>query len=210
MHRNYDSRKHLGPKNVNWKGGASMQSRKPSERKKLKYIHVVPEHMRDILTKLSENPELLHSSDEIVLLDARIHDLLSKLEHGASSEIIKESKDLLDQVFEAFRAEDGDRVSTSLNRLRSVLHSGDEESDEIWKSIHETMEQRRKLVDTERRVMDSEEMSLRADKLLIVASEIGRVARLYIPKEKHDAFMKEFRSIFLPESDPITKVIDLK
>lgn len=58
--------------------------------------------------------------------------------------------------------------------------------------------------------MDSEEMSMRADKLLIVAAEIGRVARKYIPEKQHPLFMDEFREIFLPHDSPHAKMIDLK
>jgi hypothetical protein len=206
MHRMYAHSK-LGPKNNNWKGGISADK----WRHQLKYIHVVPDQLKEVLLKLSENPDLMHSSDEIVLLDARIADLLSQLEHGSSSSIIKESKEMLDSVFSAVKDGDPERVSVTLNRLREIIHSGDEEADEIWKQIHETMEQRRRLIDTGRKVMDSEEMSLRADKLLIIASEIGRIARKYIKADDQEQFMLEFRGIFLPKGHPVAeKIIDLK
>ena len=205
MHRACDAiASQVGPGHHLWKGGVSH-----TKAQRMKYRSRVPEHLQEALNRLSENPDLLKSHDEIVLMDARIEELLGQLSSGATSEKWSEARDLIERVFTALKEEDSEKVVRLLTSLRGVLTEGSDNAEDIWSEIQSVVESRRRVIDTERKIIETEQIALRPDKLLIVASEIGRVVRKYLDREQYEDFSKEFRQIFLGESE-IRELIDLK
>jgi hypothetical protein len=109
-------------------------------------------HSRQLPTRLLEryeealsDPEMHSLEAEIALVDARIADLLAQCDDGGGGDIFFE----IDDAFASFKtaSQDGDRriMRESLARLDSAVARGKSEQD-IWVEIRALQEQRRKLV----------------------------------------------------------------
>jgi hypothetical protein len=182
-----------------WKGGVSNS---------MKYQTVIPRELSEALARLSENPDLLKSHDEIVLMDARTEELMSQLASNATADNWSTAADLIDQAFEALQSNDGDAVLSTLTRLRALLKEGTDDADEIWKEIRETIEQRRRVIDTERRIIEAEQVNIRPDRIILLATQISKLVRKYLSKKKYDEFSIEFQKLFYQPEE--SKIIDLK
>lgn len=183
-------RSRLGPLSPLWKGGVT------TNKNDVKFLTAIPKHLTESLARLSENPDLLKSHDEIVLLDVRTEELLSQLSSDAIPENWSKADELVDDILRALEDMDGDRAVRMLTQLKRLTSSANDSADEIWKDIRETIEQRRKVVDTERRIIESEQVHLRPDKLLLIATQISKLVREFLGDEEYDQFSEKFRELF--------------
>lgn len=192
-----------GPMSPAWKGGMSPQG------PQTKFDKVVPRHISKILKRLKNDPKLLQNQDEILLLDARIADLLSRIQAGITPDRMLQVRDSVNRLKDALREGDADRVVTIVDTLDETTAEMVTDSDDLWTEIRHVIEQRRKLIETERKIMESEEVMLTPDKLLIIAAETSRIVRKYIHEDLYEQFTHEFQRVFI-RPDKELEVIDIK
>jgi HAMP domain-containing protein len=167
-----------------------------------KYKTIVPTRMQRILNDLADNPDWIRSKDEILLLEARVIELLQQLHSGGTSEAIKKSRELTEQIFEAIASEDGDKAHEGLLELRSVLAAGDATSSEIWKEIQETLSERRRTVEQERRVIETATNVLRPDEIIWLATRIAAISRKHLSEEQWPEFTRELEDLIMLREQP--------
>ena len=185
------SQRRTGPKNGYWKDGAMS-----------KYKDIVPTRMQRVLNDLADNPDWIRSKDEILLLEARVIELLQQLNEGGTSGAVKNARVIVEEVFQAIASEDGDAAHKGLVKLQAILESGDAESSEIWKEIQETLSERRRTVEQERRVIETATNVLRPDELIWLATRIAAISRKYLSEKQWPDFTMELEDLILLRDKP--------
>jgi len=156
-----------------------------------KYFNALPKKNREHYAQALQNPELLRLSEEISLIDSRLLELTEQLDTATSSEIFvrlsgemqkfeianrkaSRARQIADEErrekeVEKFRAE----ASEHLSNLRQLISSGSKEW-WIWRDITAMIENRRRLVETERKLLTDmqllisvENVGIQLDRLLM-------------------------------------------
>jgi hypothetical protein len=137
-----------------------------------KYRDIVPTKMMKTMDALAENPDFMRSVDEIQLMESRVMSLLDDLKEGVVDRSLANKH--LDAVFAAIEKNDSAKMRSSLIELQKCLKASINE-DETWELILETLGERRKTVDIERRVIESQKTTLAPEELVWLALQISNV-----------------------------------
>jgi len=111
-----------------------------------RYIKSMPARLDERYRASLDDPELLALREEIALVDARIHDLLARVETGESGALWRALKKELDQL-------DTDPDVPALAKLQTVqamIAQGVADYD-AWAEVDRWVERRRRLAESERK-----------------------------------------------------------
>jgi len=123
------------------------------------------------------DPDLLNLNAEISLMDARLGDLLKRVDSGESGELWKQLKATYKDLEDAQRV--GDEVASvlAMDALKQLITRGAMDY-EAWSDVRILVEQRRKLVESEgRRRKDMQDMITSEKAMLLVTSLVETVRR---------------------------------
>jgi len=141
---------------------------------------------KDIPTRLVErfqasmdDPDLLSQRAEIALLDARIGDLLRQVDTGESIRAWAEAKRLFRQMKEANARGDAAGIATAVQGLDRVLDKGATDA-LAWKDVLATVEQRRKIVQTEHEHQDREEQMITLERALLLVGSLQNAVMTHV------------------------------
>ena len=116
----------------------------------------LPERMAEKYKESINDPELLALDAEISLVDARLEDLLSRVDTGESGALWKTAQSVFYDFRNANASGDQDKMTVALTELNRILNLGVDDY-KAWDEIGNMLEQRRKLSESERkRRMDME------------------------------------------------------
>ena len=116
----------------------------------------LPERMAEKYQESINDPELLALDAEISLVDARLEDLLSRVDTGESGALWKTAQSVFYDFRNANASGDQDKMTVALTELNRILNLGVDDY-KAWDEIGNMLEQRRKLSESERkRRMDME------------------------------------------------------
>lgn len=116
----------------------------------------LPERMAEKYQESINDPELLALDAEISLVDARLEDLLSRVDTGESGALWKTAQSVFFDFRNANASGDQDKMTVALTELNRILNLGVDDY-KAWDEIGNMLEQRRKLSESERkRRMDME------------------------------------------------------
>ena len=122
---------------------------------KSKYL---PERMRGTYEAALDDPELLVLRNDIAIIDARLYDLLQRVDSGESGKLWRDAQFAYYELLEAMRAQDVKLINSAVARIGRCLDSGVDDYtawDEVTKAIH----QRKGLAESERkRLIEARQM----------------------------------------------------
>ncbi len=132
---------------------------------------------------------------EIALIDLGIGDLVSKLDSGESMAAWQAAIAAYDEVMTAIAEQDTSAMQSSLTTLGSILRSGPAHMD-IWAEIKSMADQKRKIVESNRRaVKEREEMLDRRQQAALMGAIAAAVARSFSSDEEKRRFAYELEGI---------------
>lgn len=120
-----------------------------------------------------DDPDLIAVRPEIALLDTRIADILEQVNNSESGELWKRLKEALREYDHA--KNDGDRAE-AFGRMRWLINEGHQEYMN-WMDIRHTIEDRRRLVETERQRLKDLHQMIDAKQALLLIGAIGNIIR---------------------------------
>ena len=129
------------------------------------YVGVLESKYQDAL----QDRYLLHLRDEIAILDARLKDLLPQVKEGANAAAWKKVTAQYRLLKTAFKKEDMGSVHALLDTLDEAMAEGKREID-LWFDIQATMEQRRKLVETEQKYLAQTNQMIPLESAIVLLS----------------------------------------
>jgi hypothetical protein len=125
------------------------------------------------------DPKLMELRQEIALVDARIQDLLSRVDTGEAGEVWHKAQAAM-MRFEREKAKQNlDGMQLALNRLQTLITRGASDY-ATWHEIGEQIEQRRKLCDSEARRLHLAHDTLTADRAMVLLAVIVDTVRRHV------------------------------
>jgi hypothetical protein len=125
--------------------------------------------------------DILAMRDEIALLDARLNDLLERVDTGEAGRLWLEARLAYAGVVGAMRSGDSQAMVASVDRLGLAISAGIGDY-AAWEEVHKTLDLRRKIAEAERkRLVDMQQMVTAEEAMNL----IGAIAES-IKREIHD------------------------
>lgn len=121
--------------------------------------------------------DLLAMRDEIALLDARLNDLLERVDTGEAGRLWTEARLAYAGVVGAMRSGDSQSLVSATDRLGQALSAGQGDY-AAWEEVQKTIDLRRKISEAERkRLVDMQQMVTAEEAMNLVAAIAETVKR---------------------------------
>lgn len=158
-------------------GGASLKGIASPSYKTGRYSKYLPGRLLDRYHEAAQDPELLNMREEIALLDARLSDLLTRVDTGEAGKAWKDAQAAQRQVAIAVKTGNTDKLLTGLDELESALGAGVGDY-QAWNEIQSILDQRRKLTESERkRLVDMQQIVTTEQAMLLIGALLDSVRR---------------------------------
>lgn len=126
------------------------------------------------------DPELVSLRKEIATVDARIIDVLKRVDTGEAGVIWQAAQTAMGRFDRAWNDKNGEAMEAALAEIRRVITQG--RSDwAAWKVVvGELIESKRKLIDTEQRRVTLAHESLTADRAMMMMAQVVRILQKHV------------------------------
>ena len=174
------------------RGGASPHT------KHGRYSKDLPTRLADRYQAAREDPALLELRDEIGLIDARLSDVLGRVDTGESGRLWRQLGHAWAKV-QACRT-DPAAFAAALNTLGDLITAGEADS-AAWADVRTLMQERRALVESERKRLVQMQHVITADQAALLMAALTDVIRKHVTD--HDtivAITAEFERIALQDN----------
>jgi len=119
------------------------------------------------------DPELLSLRDDVALLDVRISDLTDKLSTGETDNLLQSLLELCQGAVLALKGGDFDMTMKMLEEMRQRLE-GQPQDGWTWTEIVGLLDQRRKLVESERKRLVELQQYVTVEQVMILVSALTK------------------------------------
>lgn len=116
------------------------------------------------------DPELLKLDDEIALVEARIHELLKRLDENQSRALWSDLSNAYRQIREAIKIGQKDLLIEGINRIESILAK--RERYELWDELYKVVDVKRRLVESRRLHLIQEQQIISAEQAMALVSAL--------------------------------------
>lgn len=150
-------------------GGATPSGIASPHYKTGRYSKAIPAKLLTRYNEAQTDPKLLELKDEVALLDARLGDMLTRAEQGDSPDLWGQLKATYKALHEAIFVEPNPvAVQASLNVLERLINRGIADW-ATWHEIQGTIEQRRRLVESEHKRLGQMEQFTTVNEMVTTA-----------------------------------------
>jgi hypothetical protein len=158
-----------------------------------RYSAYVPERLRARYEQAEGDAELLSLRSEVALTDARLADLLSRVDTGESGQRWAELRRAYRAFIRARQA--GDDETAALARVESLIERAGQDH-QAWAEIGELIEQRRKLTESEgKRMVALRQMLSTEEAMALMHRVIDIVTRHVSDRQALSAIVVEMRAL---------------
>lgn len=157
-----------------------------------KYSKYLPSRLLERYQVAAKDSDLLALREDIALIDARISDLLSRVDTGESGALWSEARKAFEDFRVANATKNADKMRTALMDLDSALERGITDY-RAWNEVGQAIEQRRKLVESERkRLVEMQQMITSEQAMSLVAALTASVKEHVTDSATLSAIQAEF------------------
>src|SRR5918992_2204187 len=160
-----------------------------------RYSAYVPERLRARYEQAEGDVELLSLRSELALTDARLMDLLARVNTGESGQLWANLKKAHEE-FKVYRlARDVPKMNVALAKIEALLDSAGQDHT-AWGEIGKLIEQRRKLTESEaKRLITLQQMLTTEDAMAIAHRLVDIVTRHVTDRQVLSAIVVEMRAL---------------
>jgi hypothetical protein len=140
-----------------------------------RYSKAIPARLAARYEEAADDPTLLQLGHDVALVDARLADLLNRVDNGESGQLWKK----VDEAFTQYRRLKGDtrKGPEAFTILSDTIEAGVSDY-AAWSEISSLLEQRRKLVESERkRLVEMQQMLTIQQAMTLIGSLTGIIRR---------------------------------
>src|SRR5581483_3937130 len=160
-------------------GGKTPHGVKSPHFKHGRYSKYLPTKLAARYTEAAADKDLLELHAEIALIDARLSDVLERIHKGESGTLWEQIGIEFDKFKRAQVIKDTDEARAALAALDRLITEGIADY-AAWKEVFELVEQRRKLVESERKRMVEMQQMISMERALILIGAIGETIRRHV------------------------------
>lgn len=153
-------------------GGTSMIGSRNPAFKTGRHSKFLPAKLTELYEEALANPDLIEMNDHIALLEARIQDVLTGIDEG---EPVPRWSDVAEHwavIETAILSDDADTRISGMQRMHDMLDAG-MKWDKTWGEVGSTMEQLRKMVDTEVKRKKELNQMIPIERVTILVGAVG-------------------------------------
>lgn len=165
-----------------------------------RYSKYLPARLASRFEESCRDERLLELRQDIALLDARIEDVLTKVDTGESGAIWKALCAAHDSIKDAGRRKDNKALARHIIEIGEIIRRGNDDA-RAWVEVVNLLEQRRKLVESERKRLLETQQSLTIEQALMIASMVVTVVRKHVTDRSKLAAISEELENFINIGD---------
>lgn len=182
--------------------GAAGAVQLPLHQTNTRWANDIPARLLDRYKLAADDPDVLALHYDIALLDARIADVLSRVDTGESGAIWKKAQTAYEELETALDNEDEVLTRKRREELRELLTEGRNDS-AAWLEVIALIGERRKLVESEAKRRTTARTMMRVEDLLTYAKALTEATRRHVSDPAtRTAIGREFVHILgLPDRD---------
>lgn len=144
-----------------------------------RYSKALPARLAARYDEATTDPALLELRADVALLDARLADVLGRVDTGESGALWTTLQNHRRDVLAAKRAGDSVAQAVALNALLETVGQGHADY-RAWAEIGALLEQRRKLVESERKRLVEMQQTLTVEKAMLLIGAIGGIIKAHV------------------------------
>jgi hypothetical protein len=163
----------------NLHGGKSLSGIASPSLKHGKYSASIPTRLQGKYLESQSDPELLSMRQEVHLLDARLSDVLSRVDTGESGHIWSDLKAAAGELAQARRHGDTAGTAEALNTILDLIRSGHQDY-AAWQDVRSLLEQRRRTVESERKRLQEMNQNITVEKAMLFVGAITGIIRAHV------------------------------
>jgi len=141
-----------------------------------RYSKYLPARLADKYREAASDPDLLNLSSEIALIDSRIAEQLGRVAGDAIGHIWAEIRRVSKELSLAVQAQDAEWMQKLFRELDELSRQGNADY-RGWQDILELIEQRRRLVESERKRRVEMQHNITAERAVLLVSAIVGIIR---------------------------------
>ena len=152
--------------------------------------HKTGRHSKDLPARLLaryetaiSDPDLLELRDEIAVTDARLSDVLTRVDRGESGQMWRELKTRWDAHLNARAEGDMEAERATLDEMGNLIQRGMAD-DAAWGEAMRLIDQRRRLVESERKRRVELQQVLTADQAMVMVTTLIDAVRRNVKDQK--------------------------
>lgn len=158
-------------------GGASLSGMASPVYKHGRYSKHLPTRLAERYGEAQTDSDLLALRDEVALTDARLADVLGRVDQGETGELWKEAGKALAELVEVIDAPGARR--SAITRLRDLLTRGVADW-AAWDEVGKLLEQRRRLVESERKRLVEMQQTITAERAMLLIGAIAGIIQTHV------------------------------
>jgi hypothetical protein len=160
-----------------------------------RYSIYIPERLRERYEAAESDQELLSLKSELALTDARLMDLLARVNTGESGQLWADLRRAHREFTGARRGQDVPKMNVALARMEQLIESATDDH-QAWAAIGGLIEQRRRLAESESKRLVALEQMLTAEQAMTLAHRvIDIVTRHVTDRQVLSAIVVEMKSL---------------
>lgn len=142
-----------------------------------RYSKDLPSRLADKYQEARSDSELLALRDDIALVDARLRELVGRIDTGEADSLWRWLEEAVDDLLIARRSKDQAGIAAAVNDIVQAVEKGSSER-KTWAEIFDLLERRKRLVESERkRLVDMQQMITSERAMLLLSVVVDTVRR---------------------------------
>lgn len=165
-----------------------------------RYSKHLPARLMARYQEAQSDPQLLALRDEVALVDARLADLLGRVDTGESARRWQEAQEAFEELRRAQRkGKDGAKeFIAALDDLEQALRSGNDYG--LWAEIASVVDLRKRLVESERKRLVEMQQMITAERAMVLLSRVVDIIRTHVTdRDTLAAISADFRALAVVE-----------
>lgn len=176
-------------------GGTAETGIAASNFKHGRHSRALPPNIDTLYQQARNNPDLIEMSDHIALLEARIQQVLIELKDEGTVPSWSAMRAMFETLETALLSGDVDKVVPALDAMHKLLDDG-KRWDTTWASVLETMEQLRKLTDTEVKRKKELNQMVPVERVVALMAAVAEAVKRHVKSpEEIQAVYREFAQL---------------
>jgi hypothetical protein len=136
-----------------------------------RYSKYLPARLIERYNESAADNDLLALRDDIALLDARLADIIKRVDSGESGTLWRRLSATCDDLDRARRANDGAAIALAVNEMYAAIRRGIGDY-AVWEEISRIVDQRRKLVESERKRLVEMQQLITSDQAMTLLAAV--------------------------------------
>lgn len=144
-----------------------------------RYSKYLPARLAERYHEAQADGELLALREDIALVDARLADVIGRVDSGEAGRLWVEAREAYSEWKRAERASDDARQASAAEKLEAALGLGVQDY-QAWTEALDLVERRRRLVESERRRLVEMQQMLTAEQAMLWLAAVSATIRRHV------------------------------